>query len=92
MSMIPELAKSLGPDGILIALVIVLAGGGFVTYLFWKYTSQTQKQYVDLVQQALRDAGKRAREQHEAYERGRAAERESREERTPPEGIRIHKD
>lgn len=92
MSMIPEIAKTLGPEGLLAALLIMIAGGGFVTYIFWKYTTETQKQYIELVQQALRDAKTRAREQHDAYERGRAAERTFQEDKTPPEGIRVHKD
>lgn len=92
MSMLPEIVKNLGPEGALLALAIILAGGGAVTYFFWKYTMETQKQYVELVQQALRIAGKQAREQHEAYERGRAAEREAHQDRTPPEGIRAHRE
>jgi hypothetical protein len=98
--MLPELVKNFGAEGALIALALILAGGGVVTYYFWRYTTEIQRQYHALVQQTLQDqradAKTLAREIKKSYQEGyltgREHERQAAEERTPPENTRWQKE
>lgn len=100
MSLLPELIKNLGPEGVLIALTVILAGGGIMTYFLWRFTTEILRMYRDLSQQALQnqrtDARQLAKEIKQSYEAGyqsaRQHEREDAEDRTPTGGTRITKE
>lgn len=91
LSLIPEIAKTLGTDGVILALLILVVSGAGIAYLFWRLTAQILRQHMDFIQDIRKDYKLQAREQRDAYERGLSAGRNQPREdrdRTPAEGLR----